>query len=479
MIMVCNEESVASNAANGWHGLFPLKVESKQFNQLINGWIEESSNGRFRFQLSEHSDRNSYIEETILCAVNGIAGLETFQNNNTFQELKTTKAGVHVTLSGDNDFYSQLQDVNLPLRRANLKELEPFLPPTMEGKLGGKLFIGRSTDNVLVERGGKKVALKTGMGSSAALVTSLVAALVAFFVPAMEIDKEQKDLELVHNLAQLSHCYVQRKIGSGFDVSAACFGSQRYTRFPASTLNSFTLEDTLKPREIAKCIEDRALWNTSNRVNPVRLPSSFHLMMGDVSSGSATVSMVRQVMKWQKEQPEQAKRVMDAIHRQNLEVERGFAEICELEDSVSVDWEAMVVQSCEQWSSSDARVGAVLLRIRQAFSRFRDLMREMGTSAGVHIEPPEQTAILDATLAIPGVLLAGVPGEHSMNLAGGYDAICVVVIHERSFQAVEDLWMHWPTTHPDSIICPLLCDIDRGLTGVSSVKSGLQFHSAV
>ncbi|KAL3673653.1 hypothetical protein V7S43_001352 [Phytophthora oleae] len=452
----CNEEYVASDTVGEWHELFPLTVESKQFHQLIVGWVEENRDGKFRFQLREHSHRNSYIEETILCAVNGIAGLETFERNDTFRELKNSKAGVLVRLSGDNDFYSQvqrLQDADLPLRCASLKTLESFLPPTME------------------ERGDEKVALKTGMGSSAALVTSLVAALVAFFVPTMEFNKEQKDLELVHNLAQLSHCYVQRKIGSGFDVSAACFGSQRYTRFPASILNPFTLEDALNPKEIAKCVEDRALWNTSSRVKPVRLPSSFRLMMGDVSSGSATVSMVRQVMKWQKEQPEQAKRVMDSIHRHNLEVERGFAEICELEASAPVDWEAMAAQSCEQWSTTDARIGAVLRRICEAFSHFRDLMREMGTSAGVPIEPPEQTAILNATVAISGVLLAGVPG------AGGYDAICVVVIHERSLQAVEDLWVQWPTTHPGSIICPLLCDIDRGLTG-ASVKSGLQFHSA-
>lgn len=34
----------------------------------------------------------------------------------------------------------------------------------------------------------------------------------------------------------------------------------------------------------------------------------------------------------------------------------------------------------------------------------------MGNAAGVPIEPPEQTAILDATIALPGVLVAGVPG---------------------------------------------------------------------
>lgn len=35
---------------------------------------------------------------------------------------------------------------------------------------------------------------------------------------------------------------------------------------------------------------------------------------------------------------------------------------------------------------------------------------EMGEHARVPIEPPEQTALVDATMAIPGVLIAGVPG---------------------------------------------------------------------
>lgn len=34
----------------------------------------------------------------------------------------------------------------------------------------------------------------------------------------------------------------------------------------------------------------------------------------------------------------------------------------------------------------------------------------MGRLAGVPIEPKEQTTILDATMALPGVLMAGVPG---------------------------------------------------------------------
>lgn len=40
----------------------------------------------------------------------------------------------------------------------------------------------------------------------------------------------------------------------------------------------------------------------------------------------------------------------------------------------------------------------------------RRLMREMGELSGVPIEPPEQTRLLDAVTALPGVIGAGVPG---------------------------------------------------------------------
>lgn len=59
---------------------------------------------------------------------------------------------------------------------------------------------------------GEKIAMKTGMGSSAALVTSLVGALVRFFLPANRFEERDDDLEIIHNLAQLSHCFVQRKV---------------------------------------------------------------------------------------------------------------------------------------------------------------------------------------------------------------------------------------------------------------------------
>ncbi len=81
---------------------------------------------------------------------------------------------------------------------------------------------------------------KTGLGSSAALVTSLTAALLAYFnaspVPSKSSSCSQESLALLHNLAQYCHCMAQGKIGSGFDVSSAVYGSQRYVRFSKEVL---------------------------------------------------------------------------------------------------------------------------------------------------------------------------------------------------------------------------------------------------
>ena len=74
---------------------------------------------------------------------------------------------------------------------------------------------------------------KTGLGSSAALVTALSAA-VAVHCGAAALPS---DVDRLHQLAQLAHCLAQGKIGSGFDVASASFGSQRFVRFSPNLLD--------------------------------------------------------------------------------------------------------------------------------------------------------------------------------------------------------------------------------------------------
>jgi hypothetical protein len=42
-------------------------------------------------------------------------------------------------------------------------------------------------------------------------------------------------------------------------------------------------------------------------------------------------------------------------------------------------------------------------------------MREMGSLSGVPIEPPEQTELLDACVAVAGVIGGGVPGGERLS----------------------------------------------------------------
>lgn len=110
----------------------------------------------------------------------------------------------------DLDF--QLAALNLPRTISSLSSIQPFCPQ------------GVTLSEVH----------KTGLGSSAALITSLVSALLLHLgvIPPSELLEDQgKGRQLAHNLAQFIHCLAQGKVGSGFDVSAAVFGSHLYTRF--------------------------------------------------------------------------------------------------------------------------------------------------------------------------------------------------------------------------------------------------------
>ncbi|KAF5175586.1 phosphomevalonate kinase-like, partial [Thalictrum thalictroides] len=60
-------------------------------------------------------------------------------------------------------------------------------------------------------------------------------------------------------------------------------------------------------------------------------------------------------------------------------------------------------------------------------------MRLMGKEAGVPIEPESQTQLLDVTMDMEGVLVAGVPG------AGGFDAIFAVTLGEFN-KKVTQMW---------------------------------------
>ena len=97
----------------------------------------------------------------------------------------------------------------------------------------------------------------------------------------------------------------------------------------------------------------------------------------------------------------------------------------------------------------------------------RQHLRSMGEQAGVGIEPPQQTELLDATMQVPGVIAAGVPG------AGGVDAVFTLVLGTATSSvvvrtAVEALWSSWGRNADQAAtlvgsVCPLLLSADVGI----------------
>jgi phosphomevalonate kinase len=117
-----------------------------------------------------------------------------------------------VTILADNDYYSQ--------------------PSSTTSSLPG--------DNHFTDFGVRlQDAHKTGLGSSAALVTAFTGAILSHYLPESHffLSSEQGRARL-HNLAQAAHCAAQGKVGSGFDVAAAVYGTCVYRRFSPSILSN-------------------------------------------------------------------------------------------------------------------------------------------------------------------------------------------------------------------------------------------------
>src|SRR6202035_2774342 len=149
----------------------------------------------------------------------------------------------------------------------------------------------------------------------AALITSLTASLLLFL---SDIDI-QNDKRVIHNLAQAAHCAAQGKVGSGFDVASAVYGSCIYQRFMPQVLEGVLLDNEVYETGFRDQLRAVVGEKWKMDVRPFELPSALRIVMGDVSAGSATPSMVRSVLKW-KESGDGAKDVWAKLGLSNRQL---------------------------------------------------------------------------------------------------------------------------------------------------------------
>lgn len=250
-------------------------------------------------------------------------------------------------------------------------------------------------------------AHKTGLGSSAALVTSLTASLLTHYLPSEVFDVQSPaGKKILHNLAQAAHCAAQGKIGSGFDVAAAVYGSSLYRRFSPETLGSV-------PEPGAPGFGDKLVevvgsdWDVEVQKEGLAIPDGIGLRMADVDCGSESVGMAKKVLSWKAADPDRAVPLWTDLQRRNETLAQ---------------------------SLRDGKVDELPAKLNSV----RELIREMGQLSDVPIEPESQTELLDAASGVDGVYGGVVPG------AGGYDAVVLVMKNdEATLKRVEEFLAGW------------------------------------
>jgi len=388
---------------------------------------------------------NLFVEKTLTVTFTYIINA---MNPLSFHNFLVSRqvAVLAIQLRADNDFYSQinsLRERQLELTPQNVALLPSFLPPPHPLQ-------------------------KTGLGSSAALVTSLVGCLLRFFhlvdLPktawGMTLELQQQEGQrIAHNLAQICHCWAQGKIGSGFDVSSAIYGSQVYSRFSPDLLAQLLSHDTNPDGRLLVDLVQNTKWDAS--VEPLILPMGLDLIMADVCGGSESPSMATKIMKWKKESSSDIWNTLADVNKQIHKILQTLVnkEHSLGENDAGAEWNLLKDLSAEQWQdiAAETILAQPLLELRLLFQKARLLLKTMGNLACVPVEPDSQTALANATMDIPGVIAAGVPG------AGGEDALFVLYIKGTNGEdVVRDkiglLWKNWPTMNDlgsSVLVCPL------------------------
>lgn len=282
-----------------------------------------------------------------------------------------------VTILADNDYYSETAASRGPASQGRGGRFVNFGVPLQE-------------------------AHKTGLGSSAALVTALVSSLVIH--RTMQADDLGAGRDKLHNLAQAAHCAAQGKVGSGFDVAAAVYGSCLYKRFSPAILEAVgDVGSAGFDERLFAAVEDADRehpWDTECLDFGMRLPRGMQLVLCDVDCGSQTPSMVKKVLGWRNANRQEADILWDSLQNNNERLRQELKRLAQ---------------------NPEANKDGVFSEIRNLIQRTRQHIRTMTRQTGVPIEPSVQTELLDRVSEVDGVIGGVVPG------AGGYDAIALLI----------------------------------------------------
>src|SRR3989338_76509 len=217
---------------------------------------------------------------------------------------------------------------------------------------------------------------KSGLGSSAAVTVATVKGLFKAFAQSESIDT-------IHKIAQLAHARAQNKIGSGFDIAAACFGSIKYVRYSPELLK---LETKLN------C-----------EIKKINLPEQFKLVFASFPKQSmSTTNAVAKVMEFKKNNKSEYAALIQELNAENEQV----------------------INALEKNNLDEFKIH---------FENGRLITKKLGELSGVEIESNAHSALIEETKK-NGAFVAKLPG------AGGGDSIVALCLTVREANKVKRFW---------------------------------------
>lgn len=155
--------------------------------------------------------------------------------------------------------------------------------------------------------------VKYGLGSSAAVVTGVVKAILAEFYPEIITKK------LIFKLAAIAHVNIQRS-GSGADIAASVYGGVlKYASFQADWL----LQQMEKGLHITDLTHKK--WKYAE-IQKLEFPSDWKMSVGWTGEPASTVNLVGKLTSYKSEKPHIFQSFITCSSRSVTKILRGIAE---------------------------------------------------------------------------------------------------------------------------------------------------------
>ena len=255
------------------------------------------------------------------------------------------------------------------------------------------------------EYSGGRIA-KSGLGSSAAVTVATIYSIMN----AYGLDPYEHDS--LHKLAHIAHSIATGKVGSGFDIAAAVYGSIIYTRYSPKILDA--ISSGYENGDLQGIIKKK--WDY--RIEKFVLPALFKMLFANfVGTGMVTTRAIGSVSKFKEENPLEYKKLVRMMNDENIKAVNELRSINNGNDEER-DLEGL----------------------RLAFDRGRELAKELGVLSGIGIEDDDLSDLIKES-EDRGAFVAKLPG------AGGRDAIAALATGNAELRKLRKFWSAKKTMH--------------------------------